>query len=82
MTNASHDDVGRRIAALIEKLARRPLKITGQSSFLGDLELESIELVALICAIEREFDIVIEQNDIRGVRTVDELTHAIAKALG
>ena len=48
---------------------------------VGDLELESIQLVALICAMEREFDLVIDHEDVRGVRTVDDLTHAIEKAL-
>ena len=82
MREAPSGDVGGRVAALIEKEARRPLKIAGHSSLVGDLELESIQLVALVCAIEVEFDIALEYEDVRTVRTVDDLTHAIEKALG
>ena len=81
MTQALCGDVGRRVVALIWTVSGRQMKIAGQSSLVGDLELESIQLVALICAVEREFDLIIESEDFRWVRTVDDLIQAIEKTL-
>ncbi len=63
-----------RVKAIIENyLKRDDLDITPETDMLGDLGINSLELVELVCAFEMEFDMDIPEKDIRRFLTVDDI---------
>lgn len=49
------------------------VEITRQTDVLGDLGINSLELVELVCAFEMEFDRDIPEKDIRQFLTVEDI---------
>jgi acyl carrier protein len=45
-------------------------KVTPEASFADDLDADSLDLVELVMALEDEFDISIEEEELEGVTTV------------
>ncbi len=80
MSAPEADGIRQRTAALLTRVARRPLEITDSSTLIGDLALEWIQLLELVGALELEFDIVIE-DDAEPVETFADLVAAIETAL-
>lgn len=48
-------------------------EITPQSSIIGDLALTSFDLVAIVAEFEDEFDIEVEDRDVMGFVTVQDI---------
>lgn len=63
-----------RVKAIIDGYIQRDdLEITLDTDVLGDLGINSLELVELVCAFEMEFDMDIPEKDIRGFLTVNDI---------
>lgn len=63
-----------RVKTIIEGyLKRDDLEITPETDILGDLGINSLELIELVCAFETEFDRDIPEKDIRQFLTVDDI---------
>lgn len=63
-----------RVKAIIENYVQNDdMEITRQTDVLGDLGINSLELVELVCAFEMEFDRDIPEKDIRQFLTVDDI---------
>ena len=45
-------------------------KVTKEASFADDLEADSLDLVELVMALEEEFDVTIDEEELQGVTTV------------
>lgn len=58
---AGKDDAKERLRALVESAPKVP-SITGETNFRGDLGVDSMQLVVLLLAIEREFKITIPDH--------------------
>ncbi len=70
-----------RVKAIIEGYIQRDdLEITPDTDVLGDLGINSLELVELVCAFEMEFDIDIPEKDIRGFLTIDDIVRYLEAA--
>jgi len=48
-------------------------KITMETSFVEELNADSLDIVELIMAIEEEFDIEIDENEVDNVKTVGDV---------
>ncbi len=48
-------------------------ELTNETSFIGDLELDSMDLVELLPVFEEEFGLEIEDKDIKNLQTVGDL---------
>ena len=58
-------------------------RITEDTSFLDDLDADSLDVVELAMSIEEVFDLPeISEEDIKGIRTVGDLVDYITKAQG
>ena len=55
--------------------------VTLDASFIDDLDADSLELVDLTMAIESELGITIEDEELEGIKTVDDVVQAIAEKL-
>jgi acyl carrier protein len=45
-------------------------KVVPEATFAGDLEIDSLDLVELVMALEDEFEITVPESDLEGVDTV------------
>jgi acyl carrier protein len=54
----------------VEVLSVEPDQITREARFSEDLDADSLDLVELVMALEEEFDVSIEEEELDGVETV------------
>lgn len=47
-------------------------KVTMQASFADDLDADSLDLVELVMALEEEFDVTVEEEELEGIATVGQ----------
>ena len=61
------------IALVSEATTIEPAKISGTTSFIDDLNLDSLDVVELMMKMEDEFGIEIPEEDAEGLRTVGDV---------
>ncbi len=54
----------------VEVLSVDAAQITKESRFAEDLDADSLDLVELVMALEEEFDVSVEEEELDGVETV------------
>lgn len=65
------EDTTRRVKDLIaESLGVNPTEVLPDASFIDDLGADSLDIVELVMAIEKEFDIEIPDEDAEKISTV------------
>ncbi|WP_201456888.1 acyl carrier protein [Chlamydia sp. 17-3921] len=63
-------------AIIVEQLGVDPSEVTESSSFIEDLNADSLDLTELIMTLEEKFDFEISEEDAEKLRTVgDVLTY-------
>jgi acyl carrier protein len=75
---ATFDTVGKQI----EPFNKKGVAITDATTFLGDLEWDSLTIMDFVAAIEDEFDIIITMNMQADIETVGQLVDAVEKLKG
>ena len=71
--------VDSRIRSLIEPFNKKRVEITGETSFVGDLEFDSLTVMDFVAAIEDEFDIIISMNQQAEIENYGQLVDAVCK---
>ena len=56
----------------VEVLAVDPSKITVEATFGDDLGADSLDLVELVMALEEKFDIEVDEDELKEIKTVGE----------
>jgi len=56
--------------------------ITENTEFIADLHADSVDLATIICEIEEEFDIEIEDEQLEGIVTVGDVSERIKEVVG
>jgi len=64
---------------IVDQLGVDEGKITEDSSFVDDLDLDSLDIVELIMAFEEEFDIEIPDEDAEKMKTVGDVVKYLNK---
>jgi acyl carrier protein len=67
------------IMAQIEPFNKKGADVTEATTFMGDLEWDSLTVMDFVAAIEDEFDIVITMNMQADIETVGQLVDAVEK---
>ncbi|CAD6576219.1 MAG: hypothetical protein CYPHOPRED_005950 [Cyphobasidiales sp. Tagirdzhanova-0007] len=63
----SKDDISSRILVVLKSFEKvDPTKVDAESSFTGDLGLDSLDAVEVVMAIEEEFSIEIPDDEVLG----------------
>jgi acyl carrier protein len=76
-----NNDIAERVRKVIARHMRiPPEKVTNESSF-ADLGIDSLDGVNLLFEIEDEFDISIEDDKARSIRSVPEMVDGIQRLL-
>jgi acyl carrier protein len=71
-----------RLFALILRIAPDcELELREDADLLADLGLESVQLLELVCAVEKAFSIELDEADVAPMRTLGELLDGLAARL-
>ena len=54
----------------VEVLSVEEDQITPEASFADDLDADSLDLVELVMALEEEFDVTVEEEELEGICTI------------
>ncbi|WP_230279254.1 MULTISPECIES: acyl carrier protein [unclassified Croceicoccus] len=76
------EDTKTRIDSLIEPFNKKEVAITGDTTFAGDLEWDSLTVMDFVAAIEDEFDIIISMNQQAEIETYGQLIDAVTRLRG
>jgi acyl carrier protein len=64
------DDFERFKKCAVEVLSVEADQVTSEASFADDLDADSLDLVELVMALEEEFDVTVEEEELEGISTV------------
>ena len=64
------DDFARFQKCAVEVLSVEADQVKPEASFADDLDADSLDLVELVMALEEEFDVTVEEEELEGIETV------------
>ena len=64
------DTLDRFKKCAVEVLSVEADQVTPEASFADDLDADSLDLVELVMALEEEFDVNVEEEELEGVNTI------------
>jgi acyl carrier protein len=70
------------VLAQIEPFNKKGVPVTEATTFMGDLEWDSLTVMDFVAAIEDEFDIMITMNMQADIENVGQLIDAVIKLKG
>jgi len=56
----------------VEVLSVEEGQVTKEARFADDLDADSLDLVELVMALEEEFDVTVEEEELEGIETVGQ----------
>ena len=66
----SDDNFTRFTNCAVEVLSVDASQVTREASFAHDLDADSLDLVELVMALEEEFDVNVEEEELEGITTI------------
>jgi len=79
----SDENFDRMKKCAVEMLSVEPDKVTMEASFIEDLGADSLDIVEFVQALEEEFDIEIDEEELEDISTVGQAFQLItAKTQG
>lgn len=70
------------LLGLIEPLNKKGIDVTDDTTFMGDLEWDSLTVMDFVASVEDEFDIVITMNMQADIENFGQLVEAVQKLQG
>ena len=78
----SNDHFERFQRCAVEVLSVDEEQVTLEASFADDLDADSLDLVELVMALEEEFDVTVEEEELEDIETVGAAFAMIEAKLG
>lgn len=72
-------DVDTKIRGLIEPFNKKGVDLKDATTFVNDLEFDSLTVMDFVAEIEDEFDIIITMNQQADIETYGQLVDAVTK---
>jgi acyl carrier protein len=66
----------------VEVLSVDADKVTREATFGEDLDADSLDLVELVMALEEEFDVTVDEEELEGIETVGQAFDLVKGKLG
>jgi len=66
----SDDNFKRFTNCAVEVLSVDAAQVTREASFADDLDADSLDLVELVMALEEEFGVTVEEEELEGITTI------------
>jgi acyl carrier protein len=67
---------------VIERLGVDDDKVTPEAEFIGDLNADSLDIVEVVMALEQEFELEIQDDEVESMRTVGDAVSYIEERIG
>ena len=77
----SEDNFERFKSCAVEVLSVEAGQVTREASFADDLDADSLDLVELVMALEEEFDVSVEEEELENIATVGQAFDLITSKL-
>ncbi len=71
-----------QIRTLIAPFNKKGVEVSDATSFVNDLEFDSLTVMDFVAAIEDDFDIIISMNQQAEIETYGQLVDAVVKLQG
>jgi acyl carrier protein len=81
VNDVSDEQFQRFTKCAVEVLSVEESKITREASFAEDLDADSLDLVELVMALEEEFDVTVEEEELEGIDTIGQAFDLITAKL-
>ncbi len=78
----SDDNFTRFRDCTVEVLSVEADQVVPEASFADDLDSDSLDLVELVMALEEEFDVAIDEEELDGIETVGQAFDLVTAKLG
>ena len=76
------DTVERFTKLTVQVLSVDPAQVVREASFAEDLDADSLDLAELVMALEDEFDITVEEEELADIGTVGQALDMVTAKLG
>ena len=77
----SDDNFARFQKCAVEVLSVEETQVTPEASFADDLDADSLDLVELVMALEEEFGVTVEEEELEGIETIQSAFELITSKL-
>ena len=67
---------------VVERLGVDDDKVTLEAEFIGDLNADSLDIVEVVMALEQEFELEIQDDEVESMRTVGDAVSYIEERIG
>jgi acyl carrier protein len=72
-----------RVRSIVtERLGVDDDKVTPEAEFIGDLNADSLDIVEVVMALEQEFELEIQDDEVESMRTVGDAVSYIEERIG
>lgn len=75
----SREEIAQKVITIVKDVLRCKQDVTENTSFVDDLDADSLDLVELIMEIEQAFDVEVEDDVLKTIRTVGDVVNYLAK---
>ena len=82
VSDLSQEGIRERIYVLVTPYNKKGITLHPDTTFSGDLELDSLTVMDMVAAIEDEFDIVLPLNLLPDLETIQQVAEAVEKIAG
>jgi acyl carrier protein len=77
-TTLSREEITSRVIGMIKEVVDQPTAdVTGKTSLLNELDIDSLTMVRLDIMIQSNIGLALSADDLEGVNTVDDLVTAL-----
>ena len=77
----TRDEISRRLRAIVAERLAQQAPPSPQADLIGELQLDSVQQLELVVAIENEFEICLTPDDEQGLATLGELAALVEQRL-
>ena len=77
----SDDNFARFQKCAVEVLSVDAEQVTPEANFADDLDADSLDLVELVMALEEEFSVTVEEEELEGINTIQAAFELITSKL-
>jgi acyl carrier protein len=77
----TRDEIALRLGEIVRVRTAQEAPLSPDTELLGELQLDSVQQLELVVAIENEFEICLTPEDEQGLTTLGELAALVAQRL-
>ncbi|MGR8919513.1 MAG: acyl carrier protein [Gammaproteobacteria bacterium] len=74
-----HSTVVDELIGLLNKALPEPRALSVSSEIVGDVGLESIQVIEYLCEVEDRYDLIIDEDSLADVKTIGDLADVVVR---